>query len=226
MKPKKQNIMKKIIFLIAVIAAMTLSVSVSAQGYYAPHRLPARGYANPYARPERNYHEPQRGHGYNRPVRKAAYVASEVLRCLVIADRIFAPYCTSEYYDRYFDSREPDRWVAGRRGMPYWPRYMNNKPFRYYGTGCGNTVFYTSTNLMMGVTIANQLLLTRNENTFYIWDTRGRMLSEFQLYSGCHNHFDISVGGSTRLVEIFYDGVARVNYLNINGDIIESYAIY
>ena len=92
--------MKKIIVLILCIAAM--SVSVSAQGYFPKHHLPARGYADPYSHSwssgrsgVKRFCEPQRGRGYRPPreskIGKAAYVASEILRGIVIADRIFAP---------------------------------------------------------------------------------------------------------------------------------------
>lgn len=231
--------MKKIFALMVCIVAMALSSCASAQGYYQErertHYLPARGYADPYShswssgrRGVQRHWEPRCGRGYHRPstAAKVAYVASEILRGIVIADRIFAPYCTSEYYG-YFDSHAPNRWVVGRRGMPFWPyRYMNNSPFYWYPTGCGNTVFYTSTNVMMGVTIDDQVQLIRDNNTLYVWDTRGRMLSRNQLYEGYHAHLDMDTRGGVRLVEVFYDGVCRINYLDIQGNVIESYALY
>lgn len=229
--------MKKILFLMLCVVAMTVSSCASAQGYYQKertHYLPPRGYADPYSHSwssgrtgVQRHWEPRKGRGY-RPstAAKVAYVASEVLRGIVIADRIFAPYCTSEYYG-YFDSHAPNRWVAGRSGMPFWPyRYMNNSPFYWYPTGCGNTVFYTSTNIMMGVTIDDQVQLIRDKNMLYVWDTRGRMLSRNELYAGYHAHLDMDTRSGVRLVEVFYDGVCRVNYLDINGNVIESYELY
>jgi len=229
--------MKRIIFLVLCVAAMSVSTVVSAQGYYGEHHLPARGYADPYSYSwssgrhgvERRW-EPRKGRGYHRlrpsKVAKAAYVASEILRGIVIADRIFAPYCTERYYG-YFDSHAPNRWVVGRPGMPFWPyRYMNNSPFYWYPTSCGNTVFYTSTNCMMGVTVDDQVQLIRDNNTLFIWDTRGRLMSRQQLYAGCHSHLELSTAQGIRLVEIFYDGVCRVNYLDTTGNVIESYELY
>ena len=229
--------MKKIIFLILCIAAMSVSSCVSAQGYYRKHYLPARGYADPYSYSWssgrsgiKRVYEPKKGRGYRPPrpskVAKAAYVASEVLRGLVIADRIFAPRCTERYYG-YFDSHAPNRWVYGRRGMPFYPyRYMNKSPFYWYPTGCGNTVFYTSTHLMMGVTVDDQVQLIRDNNRLFIWDTRGRLLSRQELYGGYHSHLELSTSHGIRLVEIFYDGVCRVNYLDTTGNVIESYELY
>lgn len=227
--------MKKIIVLILCIAAM--SVSVSAQGYFPKHHLPARGYADPYSHSwssgrsgVKRFCEPQRGRGYRPPreskIGKAAYVASEILRGIVIADRIFAPYCTDRYYS-YFDSHAPNRWVYGRPGMPFYPyRYMNQAPFYWYPTGCGNTVFYTSSNCCMAVTLDDQLQLIRYQNKLYIWDTRGSLLAQEQLYAGYHSHMELSTGAGIRLAEIFYDGVCRVNYLDTAGNVIESYELY
>lgn len=224
--------MKRIFFLMLCVVAMTVSSCASAQGYYPKHHLPARGYADPYSHSwssgrtgVHRHWEPRKGRGY-RPARSAVYVAHDILHGLIVLDRIFAPYCTSEYYG-YFDSHAPNRWVAGRMGMPFWPyRYMNNSPFYWYPTSCGNTVFYTSTNVMMGVTIDDQVQLIRDKNTLYVWDTRGRMLSRNQLYEGYHAHLDMDTQSGVRLVEVFYDGVCRVNYLDINGNVIESYALY
>lgn len=228
--------MKRIIFLVLCVAAMSVS-TVSAQGYYGEHHLPARGYADSYSyswssgRSGVNRHyEPRRGKGYREPrpskVAKAAYVASEILRGIVIADRIFAPYCTESYYS-YFDSHEPNRWVFGRRGMPFWPvRYMNNSPFYWYPTSCGNIAFYTSTNCMLGVTLDDQVQLIRDNNRLYIWSTRGSLMSRQELYAGCHSHFEMNTSQGLRLVEIFYDGVCRVNYVDTMGNVIESYELY
>lgn len=227
--------MKKIISLVLFVVAMSVSNFVSAQGYYGEHRLPARGYADAHSyawssgRSGVNRHyAPRQGRGYREPstVAKVAYVASEILRGIVIADRIFAPYCTENYYN-YFDSHEPNRWVYGRPGMPFWPkRYMNNDPFYWYPTMCGNVAFYTSTNCMLGVTLDNQVQLIRDNNTLYIWNTRGGLMAKQDLYSGCHTHFEMNTSGGTRLVEIFYDGVCRVNYVDTAGNVIESYEIY
>lgn len=233
-KSIKYITMNKILFLTLAILGMSLS-SVSAQGYYAPHHLPARGYANPnYNRNPRvpmdayrSRHNQRQNYRYNghqpSQVAKVAYIASEILRGVVIAERVFAPRCSQEYYG-YFGGRQPNEWY---RGATHWPRYMNNEPAWYYGTPSGNIAFYTSTHLMLGVQIANVQLI-RDRGTLYLSNARtGRSMGTIDIRSGCHSHFEVSTSEGLRLVEVFNNsGICRVNYLNIEGNIIESYEIY
>ena len=212
------------------------AVSYAQKGYTSErtHYLPARGYADPYShslssgrRGVQQYMEPQYSKGYQAPcVRNADNAIKNILRGVIIAERIFTPYCSSEYYG-YFDSHAPNRWVAGRIGMPFFPyHYMNNSPFYWYSTQCGNTVFYTSTNIMMGVTIDNQVQFIRDKNILYVWDTRGRIISRGELYAGYHSYLDMNTRFGISVVEVFFDGVCRINYLNIRGEVIESYELY
>ena len=226
--------MKHIIILMISVVAMLSSTSCATAQPQRTHYLPARGYNDPYSYSwssgrsgvNRQW-EPRTGRGYCEPRHQVAYVARDILRGLIVLDRIFSPYCSEQYYDAFFDSHAPNRWVYGRHGMPYWPvRYMNNEPFYWYPTPAGSIAYYTSTNVMLGVSLDDQILLIREQDRLYVWDTRGRLLQRVNLYAGLHTHFEMQTRSGFRLVEIFYDGACRVNLVSPNGAIEESYELY
>lgn len=109
---------------------------------------------------------------------------------------------------------------------PYWPSQIRFRPFKHSYLNGNSIGFYTSTNLLMGVTLEGQVLLAVDGNVLYIVNIATGNIIRHRLHRGYSNTLEIQTASGWRLVRVSYDGTCRVNYLTPNGNVLESYVLF
>jgi len=122
----------------------------------------------------------------------------------------------------YYVDSDPTLW----RGWPWFPR-LTNTPFRFESTQAGNFTYLTSTHICMGVSLAGAVVITTSGEMLTAWDARtGQCLLSVRPYAGYSAHINMQTPYGPRVAQISWNGTAVVDYLDGNGQLLESYIIY
>ncbi len=155
------------------------------------------------------YHYQESYADRNRRIATIATVA-HIFRGIVHANKCYKPMRTKSY-------------VWSKSCSSWWPHhYVSRVPHSYCLSSYGNIVYYTSSNIMMGVNISGTIITT-HQGYLHVWQNgMSHPIHTIKLHDGASYEFK----AGSRWVEVFYNGTVHVNYMESSGQVIESYALF
>lgn len=182
--------------------------SYRGRNYPQRHRTTSRHYPQQRARVSVHVNVPSRCPYYN---------PHRVFQRIVLANKLYNPYWGGN----------PNLWGYDNPTSAFWPMYINKKPFKFYYTNQNSIGYYTSTNIMIGVSLDNQILVAKDNSLIYICNVQnGRQIARHRLQNGYAYTTEVRTSSGWRLVEIFFNGSCYVNYMDVEGNILETYELF